>query len=231
MKSRTPLLLLPGLLCDGRLWRDQAKGLDDIAEAAIADNTRDDSIAGMAARALAQMPDRFALAGLSMGGYVAFEMARQAPERIVRLALLDTTASPDSPERARQRRLAMQSVAVGRFAGVTRQLLPQLVHPAHVEGPVGAAVQAMAARVGAEAYVRQQKAILARPDFRPWLGEIKIPTLVIVGDHDVMTPPAEARIIQQGIAGARLEIVPDCGHLPPMEKPEQVTAMLRDWLR
>ena len=109
-------------------------------------------------------------------------------------------------------------------------MLPQLVHPVHVDGPVGAAVQAMTVRVGAETYVRQQKAILARADFRPWLAEVKIPTLVIVGDHDVMTPPADARIIQQGIAGARLEIVPDCGHLPPMEKPERVTALLRDWL-
>jgi pimeloyl-ACP methyl ester carboxylesterase len=218
-------------LCDGRLWRDQAVGLADLAEVTIADNTRDDSIAAMAARALAQMPARFALAGLSMGGYVAFEMLRQAPHRITQLALLDTTASPDGPERGRQRRMALKSVAVGRFVGVTRHLLPQLVHPAHVDGPVGAEVMAMAARVGAEAYVRQQKAILGRADFRPLLGGIKTPTLVIVGEQDAMTPPAEARAIQQGIAGARLEIVPGCGHLPPMEKPEAVTALLRAWLK
>jgi len=230
MTSRTPLLFLPGLLCDARLWRDQAEALSDIAAVTIADNRRDDSIAAMAARAVAQMPPRFAVAGLSMGGYVAFEIMRLAPERVMRLALLDTTASPDSPERARQRRLAMQSAAVGRFVGVTRQLLPQLVHPSHVDGPVGAAVRAMTERVGAEAYRRQQKAILARADFRPLLASVKTPTLVIVGAQDVMTPPAEARLIQEGIAGSRLAIVPDCGHLPPMEKPAEVTSLLRDWL-
>jgi hypothetical protein len=142
----------------------------------------------MAARVLAQAPARFALAGLSMGGYVAFEILRQAPERVSRLALLDTTAAPDSPERALQRRRSLAILKRGRFLGVTQQLLPTLVHPRHVHGPVGQAVQAMAQRVGPEAYRRQQTAILHRPDSRPLLPTLTQPTLVLGGADDALTP-------------------------------------------
>ncbi|WP_372017224.1 alpha/beta fold hydrolase [Pseudoxanthomonas sp. 10H] len=227
---RVPLLLLPGLLCDERMWRGPAAALATVAEPWIPDLTADDSIAAMAARVLAAAPPRFALAGLSMGGYVAFEILRQQPGRVQRLALFDTSAAPDSAERARQRRMGIAASGQGRFAGVTRQLLPRLIHARHVGGPVGREVQAMAARVGAQAYRRQQAAILGRPDSRPLLPSIDIPALVVVGADDVMTPPSESEVIAAGIRGATLHRIPDCGHLPPMEAPERTAALLRDWL-
>lgn len=231
MAGRTPLLLLPGLLCDARVWRDQVQALADVADAAVPDLTLDDSIATMAARVLASAPERFALAGLSMGGYVAFEILRQQPARVSRLALFDTSAAPDSPERARQRRMGIAAIGQGRFVGVTRQLLPRLVHARHVDGPVGAEVQAMAQRVGAQAYLRQQGAILGRVDSRPLLPKIDVPTLVVVGADDVMTPPAESEAIAAAIPGAVLHRLSACGHLPPMELPAESAALLRDWLR
>ncbi|MFE1603263.1 alpha/beta fold hydrolase [Methylobacterium sp. ID0610] len=228
--SPVPLLFLPGLLNDAVLWRAPIDALADVAAAAVADLTLDDSIAAMGQRALAAAPPRFALVGLSMGGYVAFEILRQAPERVARLALLDTSAAPDPPERVIARRRGMASLAVGRFAGVTTRLLPQLVHASHVHGPVGEAVKAMAERVGGAAFLRQQEAILTRPDSRPLLPQIAVPTLVAVGADDVLTPVADAREIQAGIPGSRLHVFPACGHLPPLERPAETSALLRDWL-
>ncbi|MDI3307052.1 MAG: alpha/beta fold hydrolase [Acetobacteraceae bacterium] len=230
MPETTALLLLPGLLCDARLWRDQVQALAGQAECRIADLTLDDSIAAMAARALAAAPSRFALCGLSMGGYVAFEILRQAPERVTRLALFDTSARPDTPEQARRRRGLMALTRNGRFRGVTPRLLPQLVHPAHLEGPVAEEVMAMAERVGKDAFLRQQAAILGRPDSRPLLPGIRIPSLVAVGEEDALTPPALAEEIAAGIPNARLVRLPGCGHLPPLEDPAATTALLLDWL-
>ncbi|MGF7151050.1 pimeloyl-ACP methyl ester carboxylesterase [Sphingomonas zeicaulis] len=232
MPNRTePLLLIPGLLCDAELWQAQVRDLADVAAPQVPDMTLDDSIAAMATRVLTAAPPRFALAALSMGGYVAFEILRRAPERVSRLALLDTSAAPDSPARAAERRAAITSLELGRFVGVTGRMLPQLVHPDHVAGPVGQAVQAMALRVGGDAFVRQQRAILGRVDSRPDLAAITVPTLVVVGAEDVLTPVAEARIIHEGIVGSALEVVEGCGHLPPMEEPERTTAVLRAWLK
>lgn len=230
MVERTPLLLLPGLLCDAGLWVHQSEALADVAEVQVADLTQDDRVEAMAARVLAQAPARFALAGLSMGGYVAFEILRQAPERVSRLALLDTTAAPDSPERALQRRRSLAILNRGRFLGVTQQLLPTLVHPRHVLGPVGEAVQAMARRVGPEAYRRQQTAILHRPDARPLLPMLTQPTLVLGGADDALTPPAVVQALAEQIPGAQLHTLPDCGHLPTLEQPEATTALMRRWL-
>ncbi|MET3712280.1 pimeloyl-ACP methyl ester carboxylesterase [Sphingomonas trueperi] len=230
MAERAPLLLLPGLLCDAALWRVQVEALADVAEAQVADLTLDDSVAAMAARALRSAPPRFALAALSMGGYVAFEVLRQAPERVTRLALIDTSAAPDSAERSAERRAAMASLAFGRFVGVTTRILPQLIHPDAVAGPVGAAVRAMAARVGGDAFLRQQRAILNRPDSRPLLPGIRVPTLVAVGAEDLLTPPADARAMHAAIPGSTLHLFEDCGHLPPLERPAETTALLRAWL-
>jgi len=226
----TPLVLLPGLLCDSALWAQQMRDLGDLAACVIPDLTRDDSIEAMAARVLVAAPPRFALAGLSMGGYVAFEILRQAPERVTRLALFSTGAAPDTPERAQARHRAIESLKLGRFVGVTSRLLPQLVHPSRIATPVGEAVTAMAKRVGGEAFVRQQQAILGRPDSRPVLATIKVPTLVAVGDADVLTPPAEAQAIHAGIAGARLHVLEACGHLPALETPDATSRLLRTWL-
>jgi pimeloyl-ACP methyl ester carboxylesterase len=222
------LLLLPGLICDERLWRDVIGGLD--ARAQVADLTQDDSIPAMAARTLATAPARFALAGLSMGGYVAFEIMRQASERVTHLALLDTSARADDEARKETRRKGIEMVRHGRFIGVSRGLLASLVAPQHLGTAVAADVQAMSERVGQDAYVRQQTAIMGRVDSRPILGSIAVPTLVGVGELDKMTPPELAEEMAAGIAGAELVRFADSAHLPPMENPAAVVEAMRGWL-
>jgi pimeloyl-ACP methyl ester carboxylesterase len=226
------LLFLPGLLCDGRLWRDQLAALGGIT-CHVADLTHDESIGAMAARALRAVPGDAPLAvcGLSMGGYVAFEIMRQAPARVARLALFDTSARPDTPEQTRRRRALLALSESGMFRGVTPRLLPQLLAPANLQGPLGAEVMAMAERVGRPAFHRQQRAIMHRADSRPDLGAITVPTLVAVGEEDSLTPPHLAEEMAAGIPGARLVRIPGAGHLPSMEMPAAVTELLRDWLR
>jgi pimeloyl-ACP methyl ester carboxylesterase len=232
MHAPDVLLFLPGLLCDGRLWRDQVAGLAGV-RCVVADLTHDDSLGAMADRALRAVPGdvRLAVCGLSMGGYVAFEIMRRAPGRVARLALFDTSARPDTPEQTRRRRGLLALSESGMFRGVTPRLLPQLLAPAHVAGPLGAEVMAMAERVGRPAFHRQQRAIMHRPDSRPDLASIAVPTLVGVGEEDALTPPHLAEEMAAGIPGARLARIPGAGHLPPMEAPEAVTGLLRDWLR
>lgn len=225
-----PTLYLPGLLCDSVLWHSQIEALRDLSAPAIADLTLDSTVEDMARRALAAAPERFALVALSMGGYVAFEIMRQAPERVLRLALFDTSASPDSPRRAMERKAGIDSLQHGRFRGVTDRLLTQLIHAQHIGGDVDKTVKEMAARVGANAFLRQQTAILQRPDSRPTLQGIKVPTLVVVGDDDRLTPAAEAQTIHEGIAGSSFHILDRCGHLPALETPVEVSKLLRMWL-
>lgn len=230
-KRMTPVLLLPGLLCDARLWRDQVAALADIAVCTVADLTLDDRFEAMAERALARMPARFALAGLSMGGYAAFAIMRLAPERVSRLLLMDTSARPDSEAQMRRRRALMALSASGRFHGVAPRMLPNLLHPDRANDPVlGAEVTAMATRVGRDAFLRQQTATLHRPDSRPELARIEVPSLVVVGAGDQLTPPPLAREIAAGIPGARLVVLEGCGHLPPLEAPEAVSALMRSWI-
>ncbi|WP_066765236.1 alpha/beta fold hydrolase [Sphingobium sp. CCH11-B1] len=226
-----PVLFLPGLLCDADLWRSQIDGLSDIVAPSIADLTLDDSITDMAARALTSAPPRFALVALSMGGYVAFEILRQAPDRVIRLALLDTSAAPDTSERSQARHNAIKSLEMGKFRGVTSKLLPLLLHPENIDSPVALKVKAMAERVGGAAFVRQQRAILSRLDSRPTLKHIDVPTLVAVGAEDLITPPSQAAEIQSNISGAQMHVFKDCGHLPALEKPEETTDLLSGWLR
>jgi pimeloyl-ACP methyl ester carboxylesterase len=227
----TPILLLPGLLCDARLWRDQIASLGDIAAPVVADLTQDDRLEAMAERALATMPQHFAVAALSMGGYVAFALLRIAPARISRLLLMDTSERPDSEYQARRRRALIALSGSGRFHGVAPRMLPTLLHPDRLgDAALGAEVSAMAARVGRDAFVRQQTAILHRPDSRDDLAAIRVPTLVAVGAGDQLTPLPMAEEMACGIAGARLEIIPGCGHLPPMEDPDRTSALMRNWL-
>lgn len=202
----------------------------DVADTQVPDLTRDEDISAMARRVLDNAPDRFALAALSMGGYVAFEILRQAPRRVIRVALLATSASIDTPRRAAVRRASLAMAESGRFAGVTRKLLPQLVHADHVDGEVGEVVMAMAQRVGREAFLRQQRAILERPDSRAMLPSLDLPTLIGVGEEDWMTPPEESRRLHASIPHSRLHVFTRCGHLPPLEKPEETSALLREWL-
>lgn len=225
-----PIVFLPGLICDARLWRDIIDGFADTMAPMVADLRLDETIAAMASRTLAAAPPRFALAGLSMGGYVALEIMRQAPERVTHLALFDTSARPDNEERRETRRKGIEMIGQGKFIGVSRGLLGSLVAPHHLGTPLAEEVQAMSERVGGTVYIRQQKAIMDRVDSRPHLAAIDVPTLVGVGALDKMTPPELAEEMAAHIPGAKLVTFPDAAHLPTMENPAPVVDAMRDWL-
>lgn len=224
--SRIPLALLPGLILDEALYQAQLEGLADVADMRVADLTELDSVQAMAAKVLGEMPERFALAGLSMGGYVSFEILRQAPERVTHLALLNTKATLDPPELLKKRRGLIELAQKGKFKGMHPAFLEQWVDPSNA-GRIGEAVMVMTKRVGRDAFIRQQTAILNRPDSIPTLATIRQPTLIVVGESDQPTPPDEALKMAAGIANAKLLRLKNCGHLSAMEKPEEVNAALR----
>ncbi len=229
--SRSPLLLLPGLLNTRRVFDPQVEALADIASFTIPELWHHDTMAAMAEAALAAAPPTFALCGFSMGGYVAFEILRRAPERVERIALIDTQAAPDSPETAARRRGFIEQTQIGRFHGIHPTLLPQLVHPSRIaDESITQPLFDMACDIGGNGFVRQQQAILGRADSRPLLVEIEIPTLVIVGRQDRVTPLPRAQEMASDIANARLEVIDDSGHMTPLEKPAEVSAALRRWL-
>tara|TARA_R110000868_G_scaffold10313_16_gene50690 strand:- start:10750 stop:11451 length:702 start_codon:yes stop_codon:yes gene_type:complete len=231
MTDRPHLLLLPGLLCDDRLWKPQVEALSGLADITIADMTLDDTMAGMARRALDTVPQRFALAGLSMGGYVALEMMRQAPERVTKLALLDTGARADTPEQTTRRRDLIALADRGEFKAVSPRLLPLFVHEARLtDSALIADITAMAESVGKDAFLRQQTAIMNRPDSRPGLAGIACPTLVLCGRDDILTPPDLSEEMADLVPGADFVLIEDCGHLSTMEQPAAVNAALSSWL-
>lgn len=185
----------------------------------------------MAARVLATAPERFALAGLSMGGYVALEIVRQAPARVVCLALLNTSAAPDSPELRRRREGLIALAERGAFKGVTPSLLPSLIAPHRLEDKLlTEAIMAMAARVGKAAFLRQQTAILGRGDLRETLDHVRCPTLVVGGRDDQLTPVPRQREIAAAIADADVCVLARCGHLSTLERPAAVNALMEAWL-
>ena len=226
-----PLVLVPGLLCSARLYAPQIAALWPLGSIIVADHRRDAEMAAIAARILADAPPRFALAGLSMGGYIAFAMLRLAPERIARLALLDTSARPDTAEQSAGREKFIAMAEAGKLGDVVDTLTPRFLHRSHHNNEtLKRVVRDMATDTGPEAFVRQQKAIRSRPDSRPLLASIRCPSLVLVGDGDELTPPELSKEICTGISGARLVVVPECGHLSTIEKPDAVNAALAEWL-
>lgn len=232
MMNKPSLVLVPGLLCDAALWHGQVEDLTDIAQPWVADVTRDDSVTAMAQRVLAEAPaGRFALAGLSMGGYVAQAILRAAPERVERLALLDTSARADTPEQTVRRRGLIDLAEKGEFRGVTPRLLPVFLHPDRLsDKALTDAVMAMTERVGKDAFLRQQRAIIGRPDNRPHLPAIRCPSLVLCGRQDQLTPLEWSEEIAALIPGAQLTVIENCGHLSTMERVWEVNVALRQWL-
>lgn len=225
------LVLLPGLLCDAALWRHQTETLVDICQPWVADLTLDDTIQAMAERVLDQAPRTFCLAGLSMGGYVAQEIMRKAPERVSRLALINTNARADTEAQASTRRELIRLSELGKFKGVTPRLLPNLIHPSRLNDPtVADVVLQMAERVGQEAFKRQQNAILGRVDGRGDLPAIRVPTLVMCGRQDAISPVERHAEMAEAIPNARLVVVEDCGHLVPLERTYAASAAMRYWL-
>ena len=232
MSAPLPIVLIPGLLASARMYAPQIPHLWRAGPVTIADHTRDDRMSAIAERILANAPGRFALVGLSMGGYIAFEMLRQAPQRIARVALLDTSARADAPEQSAMRRAQMALASQGRLSAVLEQQLPRLVHrERRNDTALREVFTVMAQEVGAEAFIRQQTAIMGRGDSRELLGSIRCPALVLVGDADELTPPERAAEIAAGIGGARLVTIAGSGHVSTLEQPDAVTRALLEWLQ
>jgi pimeloyl-ACP methyl ester carboxylesterase len=226
----TPILLVPGLNCSPRLYAAQIPALWRLGPVMVADHRRGETMAEIARRILAAAPSRFRLAGLSMGGYIALEIMRQAAGRVVKLALLDTSARAETPEQTERREKLIALAEAKRFLEVNNVLWPVLVDPSRQKDvALRADIDKMAEETGAEAFVRQERAIIGRADSRPTLGGIKCPVLMVVGEHDQLTPPTHAKEIAQEIPGARFVILASSGHMSPMEKPEEVTRLLVDF--
>lgn len=227
----TPIVLIPGLICTAELFAPQIPALWPYGSVTIASTLEGAAIADMATAILRDAPPRFALAGLSMGGYVALEIMRQAPERVVKLALLDTAARPDTAEQSANRRAFVARAEAGELEAVVRQIAPNLLHPDHRHDQTLIEIQVrMGLAIGVEGFARQQAAIIDRIDSRPHLADIAVPTLVLVGDRDALTPPDRSEEMAAAIPGARLVVVPNCGHASTLEQPEAVNAALTDWL-
>ena len=223
-----PLLLLPGMMCDERLFAAQAAALDGaLAWKAL----REETIEDMADAVLARAPDRFALAGLSMGGIVAMEIAGRAPERVARLALLDTNHLPEAPDRRAARTPQIEAALEGKLAAImAEEMKPAYLAPNHPRtSEILALVRDMALDLGPEVFRAQSLALRDRPDQTKTLQGLAVPTLLLVGAHDRLCPPKRHEEMRALIAHADLVVVPDAGHLTPLEAPDAVTRALLAW--
>jgi pimeloyl-ACP methyl ester carboxylesterase len=230
-KPVTPIVLVPGLLCSAEIFAPQVAALWPYGPVTVASTLTGSDIAQMAATILATAPDRFALAGVSMGGYIAMEIMRQAPERVTRLALLDTQAGADAPEQSQFRRALVEKARAGDFETLATDALMSLMHPARQQDAALRAIsRRMALAVGMDSFARQVEAIISRPDSRPGLGAIKVPVLVLVGAQDALTPLAKSQEIADAIPGAKLVVIEESGHCTTMEQPEAVNRALVEWI-
>jgi pimeloyl-ACP methyl ester carboxylesterase len=227
----TPVLLIPGILCSSEIFAQQIPVLWPFGPVTVASTLDGRTIEEAAAAILRDAPPRFALAGISMGGYIAFEIIRQAPSRVAKLALIDTSARPDTIEQT-DARLQSLARARTRFMTVALLSLANLVHPRRRGDPDILDINLRMARaVGLDGYERQLKIAISRPDSRPLLSAIGVPTLVLVGDSDPLTPPPHSAEIASAIPAAELKVVPECGHLSPIERPAEVSQALVQWIQ
>lgn len=227
----TKAIFIPGLLCTGELFAPQIEALENRLDIEVGDHSRHDTMATIAGSILSGAPDRFVLAGLSMGGYIAFEIMRQAPERVEALILLDTGPHADTAEQTERRKALLALAEAEGIEPVIDQLLPMFIAEDRLgDAELAGTIRKMAMDTGAQTFARQQAAIMARPDSVPTLGQIQCPTLIVCGDKDVLTPPALAREMAAGIAGARLETIPGSGHISTLEQPDAVNAAIAAFL-
>jgi pimeloyl-ACP methyl ester carboxylesterase len=232
MDNTMPILLVPGLGGSPRIYAPVAPALWRLGPVTVANHIRDDNMGAIARRILAEAPPRFALAGHSMGGYIAFEIMRQAADRVAKLALINTQARPDTPEATARRRSQIARTKAGEYHAVQDELFLGYVHSSRREDVcLRQLVQDMADDIGVEAFMRQQNAIIGRPDSRPTLAWIKCPTLVLSGDEDNTIPNSLSKEMAEGIHGAKLRILSHCGHLPQAERPEATADALVEWMR
>ncbi len=226
-----PIVLVPGLLCAAEVFTPQTAALWPYGPVTIASTMEGETMAEIAAAILANAPPRFALAGISMGGYICLEIMRQAPERVVKLALLDTSARPDTAEQIVQRRSLVAQARTGDFQALLELVLCGILHPSRQSDPALRAINVrMGLTIGIEGLARQTEAVIGRIDSRPGLPSIAVPTLIVVGDSDPLTPPDRSAEIADAIPGARLVIIPECGHSSTLEQPAAVNRALIDWI-
>jgi len=229
------LLLLPGLACDAEVWKHPARSLGEITGVEIADYGASDSIPEMARVALERAPERFAVAGHSIGGRVAMEIVRRAPERVLGLALLDTAYKPWIPGEAGEREKAERHgyVEIARTQGMramARTWLQKMVHPSRLsDAPLIESIVEMFGRKSPEIFAGQIKALLARPDATPVLAAARCPTLVLCGREDAWSQLDVHRQMAARLSNGKLVVIENCGHMAPMERPEAVTAALAGW--
>jgi pimeloyl-ACP methyl ester carboxylesterase len=231
-KAMSTVILLPGLACDAALWRDQLPALAARHTVHVSSvHERQPDLPAMARALLAEFSGPLVLVGSSMGGMLALHAHREAPDRIAAMALLSSTARPDTPELIKLRSDAIVEFEAGRAEIVLRANAMFAFHPAHadderrVDDYVGQIL-----RVGVPQLVAQNRAVMARADMRPWLADIRCPLLVACGDGDLLTPLEHSREIAQAVPQARLEVVPRAGHLMTWEQPEHLNARLLQWL-
>lgn len=228
----TRLVLLPGLATDAALWEAQLAVLPEDWHTVVSDvHTRETTITAMAARLLQEHPGPLVLCGASMGGMIAMEAARLAPQRLHGLALLGTTARPETPEMRGVREAAIELFAKGRVREVLEANVPLAFAPAQAgNAALVEAYIAMVERAGAGQLIAQNRAVITRPDARAHLPVLGCPVLAVCGRHDQLTPPELAREIAALVPQAELVELPDCGHMITMEQPGALNAHLLDWL-
>lgn len=229
--KRPPVILLCGQLCTERLWREQVAALQALCDVTISVQRAHDNVGAMARAILDSQPERFSIIAHAMGGFVAFEILRQASERVASLALLSTLAPADTPVQTSRREGYLRLVEAGKFAAVVEERIPILLHPARRDDEVlVSVVRKMAEDTGPDMFLRQQRAIMTRPDSRATLGAINCPTLILFARQDGIVTFEHQKEMCEGIPAARLEIIEDCGHLITLERPELVTKILADWI-
>ncbi|UWQ63881.1 alpha/beta hydrolase [Leisingera caerulea] len=229
--SREPLVLLPGMMCDGRIFDTQIRTFSGSMPVMVLPLAGGDTVEKIAARMLSHLPPRFALAGLSMGGILAMELVRRAPERISRLCLMGASPLAETPEQAADREPQIIAARAGRLEDVLRAALPM---EALAPGPSRLEVHNlfchMGMGLGPELYVAQARALQRRPDQQAAMRRVHMPTLVLSGEHDTIVPPAKQELLAQLIPHARLEVIPEAGHFPVLEAPDAVNRALLHWL-
>jgi pimeloyl-ACP methyl ester carboxylesterase len=227
-----PLVFLPGLMCDARLFGPQIAELSSEFSIMVSPVTRGERIEEIASGLLDELPARFALAGLSMGGIVAMELLRRAPDRVSRLALLDTTPLAETPQAAAAREPQIVKARAGRLHQVIRdEMLPSYLGPGQFRNEISELVLDMADALGPDTFVRQSRALQRRRDQQGTLRKCRAPTLVLCGAHDALCPVKRHTFMAELIHGAELRVLDTAGHLPTLEAPAETTQALRDWMR
>ena len=226
-----PLVFLPGMMCDARLFGPQIAALSPDCSVMVSPVTRGERIEEIASGLLDELPQRFALAGLSMGGIVAMEILRRAPDRITRLALMDTNPLAETPQVAAAREPQIVKVRAGRMLDVMREeMKPHYLAPGPYRNEIMDLVMDMADALGPEVFIRQSRALQRRRDQPGTLRKCKVPTLILCGAHDALCPVKRHTFMAELIHGAELKVLDHAGHLPTLEMPDETTQAMRDWM-